>query len=726
MNEYIRKYIDQGFYLFPCNTDKTPMTRHGFYNANNTYEIVQKQFFKNDLYIGFPTGKKNKIVIIDFDINKKIPGTDSIDPRSVEDLIEEVKTYGELPDTFQVSTPSGGRHFYYLLPEGVETGSATRFIDKSLPVDIRGDGGYVIAPDGNNYYVYDDIDDLEIDDLINRCAVLPDWIVEIRKKRTEDNVENRPENVLPESEIREIRSALSYISSDDRDMWIRIGMCLKSTGSPSAYGLWNEWSKTSDKYNPNDMEKRWKGLKPHDVEIGTLFHEAKKLGWVTTYNQSQIIPVGQQELLPPAETETSQSLIDAYQKQPFPEDLLRPEGLVGDIIDFILTKSIKPQPVFALSAALSVVGALAGRKVQTETGIRTNIYCLNVGSSGCGKESPRKTIKELLEAAGCGHLGTSEDLASDSAIVNKLDNNESQIFLLDEIGRFLETTKKGESYLKNIITVLLKLYSSADQTFHGKDYADKTKKVTLIQPNLCLLGTTVPETLYKGLSYENALDGFLSRMLIFETDNNRPKKERNKDLLVKPPKELVNQIKKLFKKPINLYPQGNLEQIFCPDPQVVTKTNDACKMLWEFDDYIDVLRDTLDQENRVEATYNRTAQLAEQLALIVAVGRDIDNPIITEHEMSYGIRLAKHLADHMHYIVENYMAKNELEHEVKRILKLVRDSGAISISEISRKSQNLPGHIRNDIIETLKQSGQVQEDFIGTGVYARRMLTAIN
>ncbi|MHA1342386.1 MAG: bifunctional DNA primase/polymerase [Promethearchaeota archaeon] len=720
MNEYIEEYIKQGFSVFPCNNDKTPTTKNGFHDASNDKELLKRQFYRQDMFIGLPTGKINGIIVVDFDINKKIPGTGTIDTRTVEELKEEVEeNYGPIPDTFVVETPSGGLHYYYLLIEKREIRTANRFLNKNLSIDLKGEGGYVIAPDNDNYCVYDDVENLGIANLREKCAPLPEWITSVKKN---DSVsENLPDAILPESEILEIRSALSYINSDDRDDWIKIGMALKSTGSLSAYGLWNEWSKTSDKYNPSDMEKRWNGFKPNDIEIASIFFKAKKYGWVTTYkNQEVIVPEISLELLDKKEIKQK------FKKEPFPEGLLNPGGLVGEIAEYILSKSFMEQPVFALSSALCAVGTLAGRKVQTQTGIRTNIYCLNIGKSGCGKDGPRKVIKELFYAAKLEHMASVENLASDSAIVTQLNKAESQIFLLDEIGRFIETTNSGAPHLKNIIDVLLKLYSSANQTFYGKVYADEDKKIKIVQPNLCLLGTTVPDKLYKGLKYENITDGFLSRMLVFETDNNRPRPQRQKNFLSKPDQYLIDKIKYLSEKPINCASNGNVSQVFsAPNPQIVSMNENAEDILLDFENYIYNLREELEDQNRIETIYNRVVQSAEQIALIVAVGNNIDHPQITEKEMMYGVGLAKYLADHMLFVTENYVAKNDYEHEVKRILTIIREAGCITYSEITKKTQNLQGYTRNDILDTLITSEEIKEHLIGSEKLLVRTFTPL-
>lgn len=729
--QLIKQYVDQGFSIFPCNMDKTPFTSNGFKDAHKDIDKLNKQFYKSDMYIGLPTGKINGIVVIDFDVNKKIPGTDDIDTRSVDQLLDEVKeNYGEFPDTLIIETPSSGQHYYYRLPDGYDQyiGPRSRFLNKFLPIDIRCDGGYVIAPDEENYFIYDDDIDDGINGLRSRMSEVPSWILDYGKEKSTLTTTTQDEltNILPEGEIREIRSALSYISSDDRDTWINIAMILKSTKSPSAFGLWNEWSKTSAKYNPDDIEKRWNGLKPKELHIGSLFHEAKKYGWVTTYERTAQLPtVSKKEIVQQnqeIDLKEIKKIQDSIKKEPFPKHLLRPPGLVGDIIDFIIARSPYEQPIFALSAALTAVGALAGRKVRTRTDVRTNIYCLNVGDSGCGKDKPRKVIKQLFELAGCEALAGTDTISSDAAIETRLRQQPSQVFLLDEIGRFFKSTSKGSpAFLTKIVDVLLRMYGNCDETYYCKSYADEGKDAKIYQPNLCLLGSTVPDSLYKGLSYESATDGFLSRMLIFETDNNLPRRSRDKDTLIEPSEHLLEQVRKLHRKPINIDPKGDIDKREYPRPQFVEMSDNAKQILLNFEEEVHIMREKMRKEKKIDCMYNRVVQQAIQIALIVATGIDSDNPVITEEEILYGIELSNHLMRHLQYVVENHMARNDYEHEVKMIYNIIRDAGKISLSQLSRKTQHLAGYIREGMIETLKDSEQIDEKMIGTGKFMTRM-----
>jgi|GEM_PF-2314027 len=83
--------------------------------------------------IGIITGRKSGIVVLD------------VDPKNGgdESLTKLVAVHGDL-DTVQVVTGSGGSHYYFKYPLGLEIGNSAGRLGAGL--DIRGSGGYVVAP----------------------------------------------------------------------------------------------------------------------------------------------------------------------------------------------------------------------------------------------------------------------------------------------------------------------------------------------------------------------------------------------------------------------------------------------------------------------------------------------------------------------------------------------------------------------------------------------------
>jgi len=72
---------------------------------------------------------------------------------------------------------------------------------------------------------------------------------------------------------------LQFIPADDRDIWIKIGMALKSELGNDGFSFFDEWSKSSAKYRQKSTVDVWRSFKGGSISIGTLIHMAKENGW---------------------------------------------------------------------------------------------------------------------------------------------------------------------------------------------------------------------------------------------------------------------------------------------------------------------------------------------------------------------------------------------------------------------------------------------------------------
>lgn len=86
-----------------------------------------------------------------------------------------------------------------------------------------------------------------------------------------------PETVSPQV-VADLRSALRHMPSDDRHLWVRMGMALKTLGAVGR-GLWLDWSATSDKHDPKADPKKWNGFKATRTGYQAVFAEAQRQGW---------------------------------------------------------------------------------------------------------------------------------------------------------------------------------------------------------------------------------------------------------------------------------------------------------------------------------------------------------------------------------------------------------------------------------------------------------------
>lgn len=134
----------RGFKVFPCDPEtKGPLNgKGGLHKATNDPRMVEGIFVKmpsnRGALIGFPTGRVNGFVVVDLDVPGEQHEHDGF--ASLDDLAREGFV---LPDSpIQVRTPGGGRHVYFQAPDRVVKSRA----GVRPGIDIRGDGGYVIAP----------------------------------------------------------------------------------------------------------------------------------------------------------------------------------------------------------------------------------------------------------------------------------------------------------------------------------------------------------------------------------------------------------------------------------------------------------------------------------------------------------------------------------------------------------------------------------------------------
>jgi P4 family phage/plasmid primase-like protien len=94
--------------------------------------------------VGIATGAVSGIFVIDVDEGIRTNGDYKQGVESKMNLEEE---YGQFTPTFTVQTGGGGSQYYYRQPDGYRVKSGTKIFGDHYPdIDMRGDGGMVVAP----------------------------------------------------------------------------------------------------------------------------------------------------------------------------------------------------------------------------------------------------------------------------------------------------------------------------------------------------------------------------------------------------------------------------------------------------------------------------------------------------------------------------------------------------------------------------------------------------
>ena len=92
---------------------------------------------------------------------------------------------------------------------------------------------------------------------------------------------------------------LQFIPADDRDTWIKIGMAIKSGFGDDGFHLFDEWSKSSDKYRSKSTSEVWKSFKYGGISFGSLVYIAKQFGWQHATDFRQSVPKTTTTAIPP-------------------------------------------------------------------------------------------------------------------------------------------------------------------------------------------------------------------------------------------------------------------------------------------------------------------------------------------------------------------------------------------------------------------------------------------
>jgi Bifunctional DNA primase/polymerase, N-terminal len=161
-------YAARGWPVFPCiSRSKEPAVKRGFYAATTNPETVKRYWRQSARNVAIRTGAASGFWVLDVDAGR---GGEA----SLRNL--ELK-YGPLPPTREVITVRGGRHLWFKY-----VGPISCSADKIAPgLDVRGDGGYAMAPpsiweNGRAYtWSVDSIDEI---------APAPDWLTQLACRKS--------------------------------------------------------------------------------------------------------------------------------------------------------------------------------------------------------------------------------------------------------------------------------------------------------------------------------------------------------------------------------------------------------------------------------------------------------------------------------------------------------------------------------------------------------------
>lgn len=693
---------------------------NGLHGASKFPAQIDKWWWtRPEANIGIRTGAASNLVVIDID-DKAHEGRDG--SQTWRRLLA-AHADGMAPDTVEAITGSGGRHLYFLAPDGIDVTSSKDALGPGL--DVRGENGYVVAPPSAHVsgreYTWESSshpDDVPV-------APMPDWLVRLcrtRIPRTAEDVGLRLTAVLDPLEVAEIRSALASFGSDDRDLWVSVGMALHGTNAGAqGQSLWEQWSATSAKYDAKDAGRVWRSFKGRldGVTTASIYHHAQQSGWVRPplKQLARAAGVTLPEIYIPAVVVSPPPPVRlpalVVATNPLAATL---PGQLQDMAAWSLATAPRPEPVYAVAAALAAASTMIARRYTTVGQNYGSLYFLVVGRSGTGKEHVRTSVESMFRAVLAPSLIGPNAFTSASAVWSAVLQAPQSCAIIDEFGQFLAAASGGSdgAQMKDgVLTTLMELWgrvASSAQTPQFSTLAmsekqrDSIQRKSIDRPGMSLVGLTTPAMWYMALKSARVANGFLNRFCVLHGSDKR------QPFMIAEPVDVPTGVA-MWGQSI-LAPRGNLDTIQrpteIPGATVLDMPTTTSRLFQAFD------HDCMAEADRLEFLQlgelpMRSNEQAMRLALMAALAEDPHATTITPTHATWGIDVARWILDQLVPSVQSQMADNPLHALRNQFLSALDGAGnrGMTQREINRLGV-FKGATRRDRDETVAWALETQ------------------
>lgn len=626
-----------------------------------------------------------------------------IDPRNGGDwTIEDLESiHGEIKSDVLALTGGGGEHRVFIKPEGTLAGTLGKGVDLKL-------NGYIIVEPSNHasggVYEWDN----GCNPLEGAIAPpLPDWIRSHSAGHGHaDN--NSGDGVainfgMPDAQYYDVLEALKFIPSDDRDVWVRVGLALHTANDKRSYAMWCEWSSSSDKYDQNDQYRVWRSFRHNglnSVDVPTIFKMAQDNGWINTKKGVAIECDDIEINLLDDCVEDDEVINKKAGIEDVPEHLkLIPVYKLKEVTDWIEGNSRQPQREITILTALSLACTLAGRNYVSEENNTSSMYFMLLAETGVGKNYAKSSIQDFLIESGLEGLLSGGGNTSAGAVYTALCKAPCHIQITDEVGKQLATARKASNgQMAEAFSTLTEAYSATTSYMIPKNYSQlgdiikgnvkAEKSIVIHWPAITTLGIGTPAQIFDNLSTVEIEDGFLNRQVVIQASEPVAKRRRIKKQSV--PEHLREWAHDIRHPPVVSRTDltGQVDSFdMTPSPKTVAITDEAMGM---FDDLLDDLEEK--EKQKLFVLPDLTRRLVEnsmRLATALAVCENSEKPVITdviaewciEYILFYGKRFMRAAATNV--------ADGDYHRLYLRVLSLIRDAGSKGATQrdLARSSQ---------------------------------------
>lgn len=643
------RLLDLGYTAIPAdpNLKRPPFSWQQYQNKPPTHEELDRLFARYPSATGLgivTTG----LAVVDLDVMPD--GSPNPFPDAPEHRME-------LSVAPAVDTPSGGLHLYFLAPVGVPIkNSVSKLADH---VDIRTDGGFLMVPpsirDGHAYqWRGDDVLDIPP----NQLPELPPFII------------NLLASAPPVGRQRPVSLEEPIAEGQRNDTLFRLAAKWRAQGHTEA-----------------------------DILVLLQRHNADRCVPSLATPELESIARSASRYEP---NEQDQPLDKHSDPGPIPDCLLTVPGFVSDVMDLTLKTAPRPNKPLAFAGALTLLATLAGRKVCTESDLRTNIYMIGLGASGVGKDHPRKVNKLIMFDVGMENalIGS---VASGQALEDEIQKHHSCLALTDELDELMMAIRQDRSGTRqNLAKVLMELFTSASVPYQTRAKANQDR-YHIDQPNLCLMGTAVPEHFYNSISARMMDDGFLGRALIIEAGKLGPRQRCSQI-------EIPADILEIAQFWADNKAQSDWDYNH-PRPRTVFPNQDAASVLEKAADDFDEVRRQVQAAGDVSAVsiWARAWEHASKLALLYAISENHMTPVINSEAAMWAVEFINHHSQRLIATVYGRVAESAFHALLIKAKNKLRKAPGMTMRRSQLvKNMHISAHDLDQVIRALHEGREIE------------------
>jgi hypothetical protein len=638
-----------------------------------------------------------------------------------------------------VASPSGGLHFWFRVPAGAQIKNSRGSLKKAeCGVDIKTDGGYVLAPgsrmdpaeDGSErvYEMLDDSPELQ------HAPELPQFIVDLIAP-----IEAATEEVRPSATIvrlgardgvgaRERAYARSVLDAEISNLAstppggrndavnavayrigriVGAGWLAEAEGRQAlmqAVGGWKNPKKTIGTLNRGFRSGMTKpiealpvddtALDTHEEMFGSIYQQADAPADIIDPETGEVIE--DDGIVDPPEMD-----IELLEDPPIPDCMIEPPGLIGKLSRWIQASSIIPQPALATGAALALLGGLISKQVDSPKGTNAHLFMIYTAESGKGKNDPQRCVRAIIDALGYSNFRAPGVQNSENALMETIRTKPVCMMISDEIADVMKkmNARNAPAWMQGMKSTFLKLYNSKSDVETPNSLSRLA--ATVKGPCLTILGASTPDTLVKSFGGDDLENGLINRLLVIPGDPNAtlpPGRRFSDETTFAVDQWIVDDINRIFDeiaardvhgrdgsfwteylKGVRLGESDKLD-----GTETVEVPPESCRIRWspEARDYVDRMHDEIAKEtgrlaeagSPIRHLWPRVLENSIKLSMIFSVSDGRFDEISYEHAQM-GFQIAHWSLRHVAKIIRQHSAGSLIEDESKTMERIIMAAG---------------------------------------------------